>query len=392
MHAHVEKLLLSEVRGSSPSEWRQDGLFSLCYSLLFRYATAKSYARKRIKTKRKNDFKHHSCVQVWISHVVWEARKGLRCLRTLPPVWQPSLQTGPRHTQARWTKDSVDSLFDFDFERRDVWINRFCPSARGNAGGEPLQAATVGASVPDGARHRVGLGVRLGPVAAELPSLPARGGSGRGNAGKSHALPALDHTGGELVFSTAFPLFPTRTNRHTPTRWSPRVHTQAALSNSTDRHSACKHRISRGEFLPPVPSESYKPQLVTQSLATFWSCESAPVTPRLRWAIHTEHNNRVTASFLHVFMALVWKFGCDFCDNETITTPVIISSANITRLLLHGFRLTFPHPCQTIIEKATLSCSNSQGLSLRLLPVSVWVLSGFSTGSPTVQKHAHEPN
>lgn len=112
--------------------------------------------------------------------------------------------------------------------------------------------------------------------------------------------------------------FPTQTNRHTPLRWSPRVHTQSARSNSTERHSACKHRISRGEFLPLVPSESYKPQLVTQSLATFWSRESAPVTPRLRWAIHTEHNNGVTASFLHVVMALVWKFGCDFCDKKQL--------------------------------------------------------------------------
>lgn len=86
MHAHMEKLLMSKVRASSPSEWRQDGLFNLCYSLLFRCATAKLYAGKAIKTKRNNRFKHHSCVQVWISNVVWEARKCLRGLQTLLPV------------------------------------------------------------------------------------------------------------------------------------------------------------------------------------------------------------------------------------------------------------------------------------------------------------------
>ena len=37
MKAHIESLLLSEVKGSKASEWRQDSLFSFCYSLLFRY-------------------------------------------------------------------------------------------------------------------------------------------------------------------------------------------------------------------------------------------------------------------------------------------------------------------------------------------------------------------
>ncbi|KAM8756575.1 prostacyclin synthase isoform 1-T1 [Acanthopagrus schlegelii] len=36
MTAHLQHLLLSDHKGCSPSEWRQDGLFSLCYSLLFR--------------------------------------------------------------------------------------------------------------------------------------------------------------------------------------------------------------------------------------------------------------------------------------------------------------------------------------------------------------------
>lgn len=46
MHAHVEKLLQKEARG--PSEWRRDGLFSLCYSLLFRYAAVASQKKKSI--------------------------------------------------------------------------------------------------------------------------------------------------------------------------------------------------------------------------------------------------------------------------------------------------------------------------------------------------------
>lgn len=37
MNTHLQNLLLSDLKGSSPSGWRQDGLFSLCYSLLFRY-------------------------------------------------------------------------------------------------------------------------------------------------------------------------------------------------------------------------------------------------------------------------------------------------------------------------------------------------------------------
>lgn len=36
MSAHLQRLLLSEQRDCSPPQWKQDGLFSLCYSLLFR--------------------------------------------------------------------------------------------------------------------------------------------------------------------------------------------------------------------------------------------------------------------------------------------------------------------------------------------------------------------
>ncbi|CAG5980356.1 unnamed protein product [Menidia menidia] len=36
MNAHLRSLLLNDHKGRSPSEWAQDGLFSLCYSLLFR--------------------------------------------------------------------------------------------------------------------------------------------------------------------------------------------------------------------------------------------------------------------------------------------------------------------------------------------------------------------
>ncbi|KAM6947015.1 prostacyclin synthase [Lycodopsis pacificus] len=36
MNTHLQNLLLSDQKDCNPSEWRQDGLFNLCYSLLFR--------------------------------------------------------------------------------------------------------------------------------------------------------------------------------------------------------------------------------------------------------------------------------------------------------------------------------------------------------------------
>lgn len=36
MNTHLHNLLLNEQKDCSPSEWSQQGLFSLCYSLLFR--------------------------------------------------------------------------------------------------------------------------------------------------------------------------------------------------------------------------------------------------------------------------------------------------------------------------------------------------------------------
>ena len=38
MNTHLQNLLLSDQKGPCrPSGWKEDGLFSLCYSLLFRY-------------------------------------------------------------------------------------------------------------------------------------------------------------------------------------------------------------------------------------------------------------------------------------------------------------------------------------------------------------------
>ncbi|XP_051271396.1 prostacyclin synthase [Dicentrarchus labrax] len=46
MNTHLQNLLLSDQKGCSPSEWRQDGLFSLCYSLLFRAGYLTLFERK----------------------------------------------------------------------------------------------------------------------------------------------------------------------------------------------------------------------------------------------------------------------------------------------------------------------------------------------------------
>lgn len=36
MNAHLSNVMLKSFESHSPSEWREDGLFELCYSLLFR--------------------------------------------------------------------------------------------------------------------------------------------------------------------------------------------------------------------------------------------------------------------------------------------------------------------------------------------------------------------
>nr|XP_019957109.1 PREDICTED: prostacyclin synthase-like [Paralichthys olivaceus] len=46
MNSHLQSLLLSDQRDCGPSEWRQDGLFSLCYSLLFRAGYLTMFGRR----------------------------------------------------------------------------------------------------------------------------------------------------------------------------------------------------------------------------------------------------------------------------------------------------------------------------------------------------------
>uniref|UniRef100_A0A3Q3SK87 Prostacyclin synthase n=1 Tax=Mastacembelus armatus TaxID=205130 RepID=A0A3Q3SK87_9TELE len=46
MNNHLQSLLLSDQKGCDPSEWRQSGLFSLCYSLLFRAGYLTLYERQ----------------------------------------------------------------------------------------------------------------------------------------------------------------------------------------------------------------------------------------------------------------------------------------------------------------------------------------------------------
>ncbi|XP_035008075.1 prostacyclin synthase [Hippoglossus stenolepis] len=46
MNIHLQHLLLSDQRDCGPSEWRQDGLFNLCYSLLFRAGYLTLFGRR----------------------------------------------------------------------------------------------------------------------------------------------------------------------------------------------------------------------------------------------------------------------------------------------------------------------------------------------------------
>ncbi|XP_033483252.1 prostacyclin synthase [Epinephelus lanceolatus] len=57
MNTHLQNLLLSDQRGYSPSEWRQDGLFSLCYSLLFRAGYLTLFERRDNATAVYNEFR-----------------------------------------------------------------------------------------------------------------------------------------------------------------------------------------------------------------------------------------------------------------------------------------------------------------------------------------------
>ncbi|XP_070758113.1 prostacyclin synthase [Enoplosus armatus] len=57
MNSHLQNLLLSDQKGCRPSEWRQDGLFSLCYSLLFRAGYLTLFERRDKATAVYKEFR-----------------------------------------------------------------------------------------------------------------------------------------------------------------------------------------------------------------------------------------------------------------------------------------------------------------------------------------------
>ncbi|XP_070814820.1 prostacyclin synthase isoform X2 [Chaetodon trifascialis] len=57
MRSHLRSLLLSDQKGCSSSEWRQDGLFSLCYSLLFRAGYLTLFERRDNATAVYKEFR-----------------------------------------------------------------------------------------------------------------------------------------------------------------------------------------------------------------------------------------------------------------------------------------------------------------------------------------------
>lgn len=126
-------------------------------------------------------------------------------------------------------------------------------SNRGKQNCQLVPGATVGDAVPKMAEWRV----RVRLLAAELPSLPAGGGSRCRNAEKSFAFAAVDHTGESWFISRP------RTNlQHTEHKHKLSTPPTASL-NSKPLCSACQP--CRSEFhmgLSPV-THSYLPQPVS---------------------------------------------------------------------------------------------------------------------------------
>lgn len=199
MNGNIHSLLLSDLKGSSPSEWRQDGLFSLCYRLLFRYH---SILTEWNTTDRIISLPGQT---VMVSTLLLSPGPDiLHCLRgqKMPPQSTESSanltncsakQPADLSNEVSWSK--VVKIFSFRFA---IWLcvqpckvrmNQCRISNRGGPDSEPVQGAPVGAAV------RRLAAVKLTLLAAELPSFPARGGNRRWDAEESSSLAAVDHAG-----------------------------------------------------------------------------------------------------------------------------------------------------------------------------------------------------
>lgn len=104
MHAHVEKLLLSEVRGSSPSEWRQDGLFSLCYSLLFRSGYLTLFGRQEKACAAYGHFRQFDSLLSKLARGTLKREEMRAANLSRERLWELLSPTGP-DTGSDWGSD-----------------------------------------------------------------------------------------------------------------------------------------------------------------------------------------------------------------------------------------------------------------------------------------------
>lgn len=149
---------------------------------------------------------------------------------------------------------------------------------RGRQNSQLITGATVGAAVPKLAERRV----RVKVLAAELPSLPAWGGSRCRNAEKSFTPAAVDHTGESWFIVCLL----SNTNKKAqgcqnklPT---PRLHAWIPPQGAQPANNAA---VRGSGFLSASYSELPASTCNSVEFCQLWLCESVTMTPYLVWGL-----------------------------------------------------------------------------------------------------------
>ncbi|KAM9859514.1 prostacyclin synthase [Aulostomus maculatus] len=110
MTTHVQNLLLNERRGCSPSGWRQEGLFSLCYSLLFRAGYLTLFEKRDNAAAVYKEFRKFDNLLAKLARCTLKRGESKTANSSRERLWELLSPDGAGSTSGSWQQSYHDFL------------------------------------------------------------------------------------------------------------------------------------------------------------------------------------------------------------------------------------------------------------------------------------------
>ncbi|KAM4612501.1 prostacyclin synthase [Polymixia lowei] len=138
MNTHLQTLLLVDQEGCNPTEWRQDGLFSICYSLLFRAGYLTLFERHNNATAVYKEFRKFDDLLTKLARCTLKQEEKRTAASSQECLWEllaPAWLRGESDTSS-WQQSYLHYLqkegVDTEMQRRALLLQLW--TTQGNAG------------------------------------------------------------------------------------------------------------------------------------------------------------------------------------------------------------------------------------------------------------------